>query len=47
VAALAAIESQWTSQGCTPNFNCLCANPSDGTCYAGPGGPQNGSCSDS
>ena len=46
VAELTKIEKEWNANGCKPSLTCLCANPLKGTCYAGPGGPANGQCSD-
>jgi hypothetical protein len=46
IAEVASIEAAWVAKGCTANPGCLCAEPTAGACYAGPGGPANGICQD-
>jgi hypothetical protein len=46
MAELTAIEAAWTAKGCVSTPTCLCADPLAGACYAGPGGPSDGSCHD-
>ena len=44
---LATLESAWTTEGCTPSLACACADPTDGSCTPGAGGPADGNCLDS
>ena len=47
VAELGTIEASWMAAGCKASLACLCADPATGACYAGTGGPADGSCHDS